>query len=143
MIQLDPAFATARRATLTTIDARDGGPRSVPICFAVVDGRLYSPLDEKPKAVEDRGRLRRVRNLAADPRATILIDRWSEDWRELAFTELACLGHLIAPSEADHARAVAALREKYPQYVAHRLEERPMLRFDVERATTWTAQGDG
>src|SRR5437660_1723483 len=92
--------AEARRAVLTTLDWRDGRPRSVPICFAIETGRgadgsvLFSALDEKPKAASDPHRLTRVRNLLVDPRATILVDRWDEDWSRLAFVELACLGSL-------------------------------------------------
>src|SRR5262249_50796280 len=86
----DPTLLENRRATLTPIAARAGRPRSVPICSVVADDVIYSPLDEKPKAAAAPARLRRVRNLAADPRATILLDRWSEDWRELAWLELQC-----------------------------------------------------
>jgi PPOX class probable F420-dependent enzyme len=124
---------------LTTLDARDGRPRSVPICFVVIGDTIYSPLDDKPKAGADPQRLGRVRNLRADPRATILIDRWSEDWGELGFVELRCDGGLLAPGAERHAEAIAALRAKYPQYAEHRLDERPLLRFLPAAVTTWLA----
>ncbi len=134
----------ARRAVLTTIDLGDGRPRSVPICFVAISepGRslvLVSPLDEKPKSSADPRTLRRVRNLFADPRATILIDRWDEDWSRLIWLSLDAEGWLLEPGERGHERAVAALREKYPQYLDHDLEGRPMLRFETVGATSWAA----
>jgi PPOX class probable F420-dependent enzyme len=132
-------LAEARRATLTTIDARDGRPRSVPVCYALVGDAIWSPLDEKPKAAGDPRTLRRVRNLAADDRATLLVDRWSGDWTRLAFAELTLRAEIVDPGGAEHTAAVAALRARYPQYAEHRLEERPMLRFRVVGLTAWSA----
>jgi PPOX class probable F420-dependent enzyme len=135
-------LAEARRAVLTTIDLDDGRPRSVPICFALSGDALWSPIDEKPKASADLRRLRRIRNLAADPRATILVDLWSETWTQLAFLELRTLGGLVESGAPGHATAVAALRARYPQYAAHRLESRPMLRFEVIGTTGWNAASE-
>jgi hypothetical protein len=33
--------------------------------------------------------------------------------------------------------AIEALRAKYPQYAAHRLEDRPVLRLTVDRVVAW------
>jgi PPOX class probable F420-dependent enzyme len=146
-------LAGGRRAVLTTLDARDRRPRSVPICFAVGwefgDPIIYSALDEKPKASSNLGRLTRVRNLETDPRATILVDRWDEDWSRLAFVELECRGSLLEPAGggadrgnddgAEHRRAISLLRAKYPQYAEQRIEDRPVLRFSVIRAVSWRA----
>ena len=131
--------ASARVATLTTLDA-DGTPASVPICFVHLDGDLYSPIDEKPKRDADPRALRRVRNLERDPRAGLLVQRWDEDWARLAFVDLAIDGRLIEPDSEGHAIAVAALRSKYAQYAAHRLEGRPMLRLEPMRVVgRWAA----
>jgi len=138
-------LAAARTATLATI-APDGRPRLVPICFVVgVDdsagrARLYSALDEKPKSSADPAALARVRDLLARPEATLLVDRWSEDWDRLGWVRLDARADVLEPAggEAEeHDAAVAALRAKYPQYAAHRLEDRPVLRFTVERAVSW------
>ena len=140
------AFAiTARSATLATIGS-SGRPRLVPICFALGsdarDGRprLYSPLDEKPKRSADPHELARVRDLLILPDATLLIDRWSEDWSELGWLRLDGRAELLEPEPRErdeHAAAIAALRGKYRQYEAHRLEERPIIRFTVDRAVSW------
>lgn len=132
----------ARRAVLATT-APDGRSRLVPICFVLdeVQPILYTPLDEKPKTVDEPRRLARVRDLLADPRVTVLVDRWDEDWARLAW--LRCLGNasLLEPGPtadtAEHASAVTALRAKYPQYAAHRLEARPIIRIAIQHATSW------
>jgi PPOX class probable F420-dependent enzyme len=139
-------LATARTATLATI-AASGRARLVPICFVVgadaLDGRprLYSPLDDKPKAVADPRGLARVRDLLARPAVTLLVDRWSEDWDRLGWLRLEATADLLEPGPgsdaAEHDDAVAALRAKYPQYAGHRLELRPILRFRVDRAVSW------
>ncbi len=132
----------ARRAVLATI-APDGSPRPVPVCFVVDPGRpiVYSPLDEKPKIVDDPLQLARVQDLLADPRVSILVDRWDEDWSRLAWLRVHGRAGLLVPEEgpADHAAAVAALRAKYPQYAGHHLEARPIIRIAIERVTTWGA----
>ena len=46
---------------------------------------LYTPLDDKPKRTDDPLTLARVRDIAADPRVSILADRWDEDWTRLAW----------------------------------------------------------
>jgi PPOX class probable F420-dependent enzyme len=135
----------ARTATLATI-APDGRPRLVPICFVVspdgADGRprLHSPLDDKPKRSDDPHDLARVQDLLVLPNATLLIDRWSEDWDRLAWLRLETRAELLEPEPRERAEqeaAVVALRAKYPQYATHRLEDRPILRFTVIRAVGW------
>lgn len=137
----------ARTATLATI-APSGRPRLVPICFVVgadaADGRarLYSPLDDKPKRSDDPHDLGRVRDILVLPEATLLVDRWSEDWTKLAWLRLESRAELLEPEPRErdeHATAVAALLAKYPQYADHRLRTRPILRFTVERVVAWGA----
>jgi len=139
--------AAARTATLATVSP-SGRPRLVPICLVLgpdaADGRprLYSPLDDKPKRDEDPRALARVRDILVLPEATLLVDRWSEDWTRLGWVRLEARAELMEPEPrevAEHALAVDALRAKYAQYAAHRLEDRPILRFTVERVVTWGA----
>jgi PPOX class probable F420-dependent enzyme len=148
--------AEARRAVLATLDPA-GRPRLVPICLVAEPDSpggseadsglvLYSPLDEKPKRASDPMRLARVRDLLARPEAAVLVDRWAEDWDGLAWVRLACRGRLLAPNGPDakeHARSVAALRAKYPQYRTQALEARPLIRLDCTVAATWGALGEG
>jgi PPOX class probable F420-dependent enzyme len=131
---------SARRAVLATI-APDGRPRLVPICFVVLGEApiLYTPIDDKPKRSDDPLALARVRDIEADPRVTILVDRWDEDWSRLAWLRGEGRASLLEPSNAhaERAQAVMALRAKYLQYTNHRLEERPLIRIDLERVVAW------
>jgi PPOX class probable F420-dependent enzyme len=132
-------LASARRAVLATI-APDGRPRLVPICF-VVDPSLqviYSPLDDKPKRVDDVRRLARVLDILARPDVAVLVDRWDEDWSRLAWLRLGGEAGLLEPTQDEvHSRVLAAMRDKYPEYIAHDLETRPIIRIAIEAVTSW------
>jgi PPOX class probable F420-dependent enzyme len=136
----------ARRAVLATA-ATDGSPRAVPICFAVrfdgPDSRpvVYSALDEKPKRGPDPHALARVRDLLARPSVTVLADVWNEDWSRLAWVQLRGSASLMEPGHPEHAGAVMALRARYPQYVGHALESRPIVRVEVTAVRSWSASG--
>jgi PPOX class probable F420-dependent enzyme len=129
----------ARRATLATIDAV-GRPRLVPICFVVVDDVVWSPLDDKPKAVADPRGLARVRDIEARPDVALLVDRWSEDWSELAWLRLGGHASLVEAGDVP-ADVIAALRAKHPQYRDHDLEHRPALRLEIATTAGWSAKG--
>ena len=131
----------ARTATLATLDPA-GRPRLVPVCY-VVDATadvLWSPLDEKPKTTDDVRALARVRDIQTRPEVALLVQRWAEDWGELAWLRLGGRGTLAEPDEVP-AGVVDALRARYPQYAGHDLEHRPMLRFAIEHARRWSAAG--
>lgn len=138
-------LGSARRVVLATI-GRDGRPRLVPVCFVVDPARpiLYTPIDEKPKSVGDPGRLARVRDIIADPRVSVLVDRWEEDWGRLTWLRLAGRAVLVQPADrsAERTIAIAALRARYPQYASHDLEARPLIRVGIERVTRWGAVED-
>jgi len=67
-----------RIARLATADDA-GHPHAVPVCFALLDNTIFTPIDEKPKRVMWQT-LRRVRNVEARHEATILFDAYDEDW---------------------------------------------------------------
>ncbi len=129
----------ARVARLATVDAT-GRPHMVPVCFAVVDGSIYTPLDDKPKRVED-AQLQRVRNIEANAAVCLLVDRYSEDWSELAWLQVRARAALVGPGDAGHMPALAALRERYPQYRQMALERRPVLRLLPDRVVSWRVNG--
>jgi PPOX class probable F420-dependent enzyme len=137
---------TERRATLATV-APDSRPRLVPCCFAmgVEDGAVVidTPIDAKPKASADPMRLARVRDIRRDPRVTLLVDRWDEDWARLAWLRVEGTARLLlpwAPRDADaHRSALTALRGRYPQYREQRLEALPVIRITPTRISGWAA----
>jgi coenzyme F420-0:L-glutamate ligase/coenzyme F420-1:gamma-L-glutamate ligase len=136
----------ARTATLATIDP-NGRPRLVPVCFVLapldVRGRpvLHTPIDEKPKSTTDPYALARVRDIRERPAVSLLVQRWSENWDELAWLRMTGRAELVEPIPRDvGARAVVrALRTKYSQYADHDLESRPLIMVTIERATSWFA----
>ena len=128
-----------RVGRLATVDTR-GRPAVIPFCF-VYDGKVfYSPLDEKPKRSADPHDLGRVQDLLVLPEVTLLVDRWSEDWTQLGWLRAYGRGVILEPEpheREEHAAAVAALREKYPQYREQALDDRPVIRMAIDRAVSW------
>jgi PPOX class probable F420-dependent enzyme len=139
----------ARTAVLATIDPA-GRPRLVPICFVTLGGDsaavIYTALDDKPKKGADPHRLARVRDIAARPEVSLLVQRWDEDWTRLAWLRLHGTAELVEPDDPaeaiERADAIAALRAKYPQYAGHDLEGRPLIRIRVVAASSWPGRAD-
>lgn len=130
-------LAHERVARFATLGA--DGPALVPICFALGPRTLYHVLDAKPKRVEVRA-LRRVRNLARDPRAAAIIDHYEEDWGRLWFVALEGTARLLTDG-AEHRRALAALRRKYAQYRRITLSPNPIvIALDVLTVRRWRAR---
>jgi PPOX class probable F420-dependent enzyme len=144
LLPAELAFIAAMRvARLATIGS-DGTPSQVPICYALLGGNvpaLATVLDEKPKHVADDD-LARVRNIRRDPRVTVLIDRYEEDWSRLAFVQLRGHARVLDPDEDGHAGAIAALREKYAQYRAMAIERRPVILIAGLRGRSWGLERD-
>ena len=138
---MEELLARARRAVLATI-AADGKPRLVPIAFAFAEGVLYSALDDKAKTVSDPHHLARVRDIVARPAVSVLVDHWDEDWTKLAWLRLVGRASILESGVPEHAMAVGLLRDRYPQYASHKLEERPVIRIAVERTVEWSAAGE-
>jgi PPOX class probable F420-dependent enzyme len=125
----DLAFVRDRRVgRLATADAA-GMPTVVPVVYATLEiggePAVVIAIDEKPKG--DPRSLRRVRDIAVRPEVALLVDDYDEDWAALAWVMVRGRARLCEPDEPVHAAAVAALRAKYPQYVAHRLETLPAI----------------
>ena len=126
----------SRVGHLATVDPT-GRPHVVPVCFARLDGVVYTPIDEKPKRGDPLA-LRRVRNLLAHPAVCLTVDRYDEDWSRLAWLQLR--GHAaLVDDPAERDGALASLRQRYRQYLAMELESRPLIRLTVARVVAWTA----
>lgn len=128
----------ARHGYLSTASAA-GEPHLQPVVFQVVGEAVYIAIDEKPKTTL---RLRRLTNIESNPQFALLVDHYSDDWSELWWVLLRGPAEVWWPSQwsEDEARPViAALRWKYPQYEAMRLEDRPLLKLTPERVNSWSA----
>jgi PPOX class probable F420-dependent enzyme len=131
------AFLLAHRVGhLATVDPR-GQPHNVPVCFTLLGGRIYIAIDEKPKRVAPE-RLRRVRNVQANPAVCLVVDDYDEDWSRLAWLQVRGTATLVE-DPAERSAALAALRARYPQYRAMTLEGRPLLRITPARWVDWRA----
>src|SRR5207253_4769177 len=71
-------LAQQRIAHLATADRR-AAPHVVPVCFAIAGSSLYVPIDEKPKRAPVTAP-NRLRNIAENPPAAVIVDRYEEDW---------------------------------------------------------------
>jgi PPOX class probable F420-dependent enzyme len=111
----------------------EGAPRVLPVTYAVAQGRIWSAIDSKPKRSEEPARLRFLRR---DPRAALTVDRYSDEWEELAWVQV--LGTVeVLDLEAGTA-GLEALREKYRQYRADP-PPGPLLALRPTRYLWWRA----
>lgn len=125
---------SARIAHLATSDA-NGRPHVVPICF-VFDGKnFYSPVDEKPKRIAAT-KLKRVRNIVDNPNVALVIDRYDEDWRKLAYALILGAAKILRRGKT-HQNAAKLLRRKYRQYRSMSIQNRPMISITPKRVVVW------
>lgn len=132
-------FLTSRRVGRLATAGADGRPHVVPVCYAFDGVLLYTPIDEKPKRV-GAGELRRIRNLRENPQVSIVVDDYDEDWTRLAFVIVRGRAEIVERGE-ERSEALTLLRDKYPQYRAMALEERPLLVIEPESVAAWGRVG--
>ena len=126
-------LASRRVGHLATADAR-AAPHLVPVCFVVSESALYITIDQTPKG--DIRALKRLRNIVENPIAAFVADRWDEDWTRLGWVMLRGAAEILADG-AEHDRAQALLRSRYPQYRGMVLDDLPVIAIRIERATSW------
>src|SRR5215210_939155 len=96
--------ADEARARLATA-GRDGRPHVVPCTFAVLgDATIVSAVDHKPKRTTA---LRRLANIAANPRVAVLADHYADDWTKLWWARADGTAHVVAPDAEPELRAAA------------------------------------
>ena len=124
-----------RVARLGTAD-RLGQPLVVPVCYAWDGERAYSAVDAKPKRTRA---LRRLRNVEENPRASLLVDEWDEDWTRLRWVLVEGRADVLAAGP-ERAHAIDLLLAKYAQYRAMGLDREPgpVLRLAADRILHWT-----
>ncbi|MET0684581.1 MAG: TIGR03668 family PPOX class F420-dependent oxidoreductase [Solirubrobacteraceae bacterium] len=131
-------LAGARVARLATA-AADGRPHVVPCTFAVLgEDTIVSAVDHKPKRTTA---LRRLANIAANPRVAVLADHYEDDWDALWWARADGVARVLEPGAETglRAEAVRALAARYAPY-----RERPpagaLVVVAVERWSGWSAR---
>jgi PPOX class probable F420-dependent enzyme len=124
-------LAAARVGRLATVTA-EGRPHLVAVCFALVGGPIYTAIDAKPKS----GRpLRRLANVRATGRASLLVDHYEEDWSRLWWVRVDGPAEVLEGG-AEREAALDGLAEKYEQYRAAR-PEGPVIALRPETWRSW------
>jgi PPOX class probable F420-dependent enzyme len=137
-MRLDPAQAKARFVAspvlrMATAD-HDGRPHVVP-CTFVVDqtGRIAIGIDNKPK---ESANLRRLRNLAENPRVSLIVDHYADDWDELWWARADGTARIERGGE-EHRAHWGLLTGKYPHYADQDLRG-PVIVVTVESWSGWS-----
>jgi PPOX class probable F420-dependent enzyme len=125
----------SRVARLGLLD-EEGAPRVLPVTFAVAERRIWSAIDQKPKRAEEPARLRFLRR---DPRAALTVDRYSDDWGELAWVQV--LGRIEIVEVGEGGAGLEALKVKYEQY-RDEAPPGPLLALEPRRYLSWRAARD-
>ena len=120
----------ARLGTVTP----EGGPHLVPVVFVLDSDRdvVWTAVDAKPKSTRS---LRRLANIAADPRVSLLVDHYDDDWSQLWWVRADGTATIHRTGETVTA-GYAALRAKYPQYRRVGLDG-PVISIRVQRWASW------
>lgn len=124
---------TAMVARLATVGP-GGRPHMVPITFAPADGSLYFAVDQKPKRTRN---LQRLRNIAANPGVSVLIDHYEDDWSNLWWVRVDGTARVVEEGP-EFDEAISLLSARYEQYRSNR-PGGPVVEIKVERMTGWSA----
>ncbi|REF35178.1 TIGR03668 family PPOX class F420-dependent oxidoreductase [Thermasporomyces composti] len=124
-------FSTGRVARLAMVD-ETGQPFLVVVTFAVSGSMVVTAVDQKPKTTRH---LRRLRVIAANPRVSLLVDHYDEDWSTLWWVRADGTARILAD---DVAEPRALLVAKYSQY-RDDPPTGPYIRIDVARWHGWAA----
>jgi PPOX class probable F420-dependent enzyme len=128
------AFLAAQRvARLATADAT-GRPHVVPVCYALIRDKVYFTIDEKPK--KKPRELKRLANLRANPVAALVADVYDENWSRLGWVMVQGPADILQ-SGPEHDQAQTALRRRYPQLAAMRIEALPVVAVHIDHASSW------
>ena len=100
----------------------------VPICSIV---------DAKPKRSP---KLQRLANIAANPRVTLLVDHYDEDWDVLWWVRADGEARVVEEGP-ERDRAVELLHAKYPQYRTWSDPIGGAVVVDVDRWQWWSLSG--
>ena len=91
-------------ARLATVSP-DNMPHNVPVCPILDRGHVYIGSDKQA---------RKVKNIEANPKMTIVFDVYRDSWKGLRGVMLQCDARVV--DEAEFKRIRRKIYQKYPQY---------------------------
>ncbi|RPF20767.1 TIGR03668 family PPOX class F420-dependent oxidoreductase [Myceligenerans xiligouense] len=125
-------LGAARSAYLATTGS-DLAPHVVPVTFALLGDRIVIGIDtRKPKTTTS---LRRLRNIAENPRVAVLCDHYSDDWEKLWWVRADGTADVVHDGPVWH-EGVGALVARYPQY-SDTPPPGPLISITTTRWTGW------
>lgn len=129
-------FRDARVARLATV-SEEGLPHLVPVTFALAFEKscpvAVFAIDHKPKTTMN---LRRLRNIAATGRVSLLADEYDEDWTRLWWVRLDGVARILT-EPAQRAAPIDWLSSKYSQYQDNP-PLGPVVRIEVDTVASWS-----
>jgi PPOX class probable F420-dependent enzyme len=136
--ELRRRFEAARVARLGTVTPA-GGPHLVPVVFVLEPDHdvVWTAVDAKPKSTRS---LRRLANIAANPRVSLLVDHYDEDWTRLWWVRADGQASIKVESDPEASVALDALAAKYAQYSTER-PGGPVIRLEIHAWRSWAASG--
>jgi PPOX class probable F420-dependent enzyme len=123
-------FGAARVARLATVDEH-GQPHLVPVVFALQGAVVVLAVDHKPKQSTD---LKRLRNIRANPRVSLLADHYDENWTHLWWVRADGDARVLTgPATTD---PINWLTAKYHQYLANPPTDQ-VVRIEITKWRGW------
>ena len=137
LTSLERKFVESNRvAHLATVD-EEGSPHVVPVCFVCIDNDIYITIDGKPKTGDPKS-LKRIRNIKANPKIALILDKYDEDWTRLAWVLVRGRADILE-SGGEQLSAQESLRCRYPQLKKMMLKRMPVIAIRIAKVTSWGA----
>lgn len=127
-------FADARVARLATADG-SGVPHVMPIVFALDGDTIRTCVDDKPKTTRQ---LRRLADIAENPRVSVLVDHYDDDWSQLWWVRVDGIATVHDADTDSGAAGLDALVRKYTQYRVQR-PSGPVITIDRLNWRSWSS----
>ena len=126
-------FVSSPIARLATVRP-DGRPHLVPVVFVLAGNMIFTAVDAKPKR---SARLQRLVNLEFEPRCSLLVDHYEDDWSRLWWIRADGEAAVVEPAAASD--GFAALLERHAQYRTA-APPGPLLAVRVTQWSGWSAE---
>lgn len=124
-------FADCPVAVLGTVDDA-GASHLVPVTYVVTGDRVFIAIDDKPKRTQD---LKRLRNIAANPRVCLLAQHYQDDWSGLWWARADGTARIIDAGDMPFG-VLGGLVGRYSRYRAHP-PNGPVIEVSVQRWSGW------